>query len=196
MGYLVLWYPVALHKWSLRSHSFLISVRLIFALSLCSPVKLLFSPLQKTWKQSSNCSDFPWISCSPPPKPPVWRSYFYMLFFLLSCCFILFDLRSFHFCLCVWLRRSCGILSASNWKSNVGQIRSSAVVFPTCASSQGSEALLLTKRCFWEREQNFWVTVLKPDKLLLAAPYQFTWESCYLLQATWFWWLQCLRSRI
>lgn len=118
-----------------------------------------------------------------------------MLFFLLSCCFILFDLWSFQFCLCVWLRRSCVILSASNCKSNVGQTQSFAFLFPTCVCSREAEALLLRKRCFWEQEWEFWVTVLEPNMLLLAQPYQFTWESCWLPQTIWFWWLQCLRSR-
>lgn len=60
-----------------------------------------------------------------------------MLFFLLSCCFVLFDLCSFHFCLCVWLKQSHVILSASNRKTNMGETQSLAVVFHLCLLRRG-----------------------------------------------------------
>lgn len=71
-----------------------------------------------------------------------------MLFFLLSCCFVLFDLCSFHFCLCVWLKLSHVILSVSNRKTNMGETQSLAVVFHLCLLRRGWGHSLDKKKIF------------------------------------------------
>lgn len=59
-----------------------------------------------------------------------------------------------------------------NYTRNLRQIQSFAVACPAYAHSEEAEALLLIKRWVWEQEQKFPATVLKPNKFLLAAPYQ------------------------
>lgn len=48
----------------------------------------------------------------------------------------------------------------------------------------------LDKEMGLRKGAEFWATIL-PNKFLLAASYQFTWESCWLLQTIGFWLLQC-----
>lgn len=162
----------------------------IFALSLSNPVQLLISLFKEILKQSSNCSDIPWISCAP--HPTTWLA--------------LILLHTFYYHTALLYLISAPSTSASvygsdgsvlfyqthNCKRNLGQIPSFVATCPACAHSEEAEAFLLIKRWLWEQDQHFWATVLKPNKFLLAAPYQFTWESCWLLQAIGFWWLQCL----
>lgn len=145
-------------------------MRLICALSLSNPVQLPVSLFILKQYRTVLLSHGLVVLLTQAICP----AFIFLYASLFTSMLLLFNLCSFHFCPCVWLWWFCVTLSdyktvsLSDHKRNLRQ--SFAAACPAYAHSEEAEAL--DKKMSLEQEQKFWATVLKPNKFLLAAPYQ------------------------
>lgn len=136
-----------------KKFSFLISVQLIFALSLSNPAQLPVSLFKEILKQSSKCSDIPWIRSAPHPSHLSGIHIFTCFSFYCHTALLhLISAPSTSTPVC-GSNSSVLFYQTLNYKTNLGQ--SFAATCPACAHSEEAEALLLIKRWVWELEQNF-----------------------------------------
>lgn len=96
-----------------------------------------------------------------------------MLLFLLACCFYLISAPSTSAPVCgsdgsVLLYQTIRLYLYQT----IREIWDKVLLLHALLMLIQKRLRLLIKRWVWEQEQKFWATVLKPNKFLLAAPYQ------------------------